>query len=39
VDDEFFWLLTDNNGYARKNYPNDRRPALIRCRRPDGTGS
>lgn len=35
VTDHYFWLCTDNNGLPRKRYPNDRRPTLFQCRRPD----
>jgi hypothetical protein len=35
VDKDYFWLCTDNNGFARKKYPGDRRPTLFKCRRPD----
>ncbi len=35
VDADFFWLVTDNNGKARKKYPRDTRPTLFKCRRPD----
>jgi hypothetical protein len=35
VSDKYFWLCTDNNGLGRKHYPNDRRPTLFKCRRPD----
>jgi glutamine cyclotransferase len=35
VDRHYFWLCTDNNGLARKNYPGDTRPTLFQCRRPD----
>jgi hypothetical protein len=34
VDDEFFWLITDNNGMPRIKYPKDARPTLFRCPRP-----
>ena len=34
VDDEYFWLVTDNNGFARAQAPQDRRPTLFRCKRP-----
>ena len=30
-----FWLVTDNNGRGRVRYPNDIRPTLFRCERPD----
>jgi hypothetical protein len=35
VDDTSIWLVTDNNGLGRVKYPDDPRPTLIRCRRPD----
>ncbi len=35
VERDFFWLVTDNNGFPRANAPDDRRPTLLRCRRPD----
>ena len=35
VDKNYFWLCTDNNGQSRKKYPNDTRPTLFKCRRPD----
>jgi len=35
VDKNYFWLCTDNNGQGRKKYPNDPRPTLFKCRRPD----
>lgn len=35
VDDENFWLVTDNNGKARKADLKDKRPTLFRCARPD----
>ena len=35
VDRDFFWLVTDNNGRGRKKYPDDTRPTLFKCRRPD----
>jgi DNA-binding beta-propeller fold protein YncE len=35
VENDFFWLLTDNNGKGRIQAPRDIRPALFRCRRPD----
>ncbi|HEY3913928.1 MAG TPA: hypothetical protein VGN61_05530, partial [Verrucomicrobiae bacterium] len=34
-DKDYFWLCTDNNGLARKHHPDDRRPTLFRCPRPD----
>jgi len=35
VDKNYFWLCTDNNGQGRKKYPQDTRPTLFKCRRPD----
>jgi hypothetical protein len=35
VDDEFLWLVTDNNGESRWSAPGDIRPTLFQCRRPD----
>jgi hypothetical protein len=35
VDRDFIWLLTDNNGLGRAGAPDDIRPTLVRCRRPD----
>ena len=35
VDEKYFWLVTDNNGWTRVNYPNDSRPTLFKCARPD----
>ena len=35
VDVDNVWLLIDNNGYARKSNPQDARPLLLRCPRPD----
>lgn len=34
VDDDYFWLITDNNGKGRFKYPDDTRPTLFRCKRP-----
>ena len=34
IDQECFWLITDNNGKARFNAPTDTRPTLFRCKRP-----
>lgn len=34
VDAEFFWLVTDNNGFPRKQDGRDRRPTLFKCPRP-----
>lgn len=39
VDDQNFWLLTDNNCETRKQDPKDRRPTLFRCLRPDTLGT
>jgi hypothetical protein len=35
VDKEYFWLLSDNNGFARQQDSADRRPTLFKCKRPD----
>jgi glutamine cyclotransferase len=35
VDKNYFWLVTDNNGWTRKKFPSDSRPTLFKCRRPD----
>lgn len=35
VDDQWLWLLSDNNGIGRRVDPKDTRPTLFRCRRPD----
>jgi len=35
VDKDSFWLCTDNNGRPRVRYPNDTRPTLFKCPRPD----
>jgi len=35
VDDHDFWLVTDNNGLGRVRHPDDPRPTLFRCPRPD----
>jgi hypothetical protein len=35
VDRNYFWLCTDNNGQGRKQHPQDTRPTLFKCRRPD----
>lgn len=35
VDDDHFWLVTDNNHLPRIRHPQDRRPTLFRCPRPD----
>ncbi|HEX7860654.1 MAG TPA: esterase-like activity of phytase family protein [Verrucomicrobiae bacterium] len=34
IDQEHFWLLTDNNGRPRFKYSKDIRPTLFRCKRP-----
>lgn len=34
LDDQYFWLVTDNNGLPRMNDNHDRRPTLFRCKRP-----
>ena len=35
VDADHIWLVTDNNGLGRLRHPNDIRPTLFRCARPD----
>ena len=35
VDKNYFWLVTDNNGWGRKQFPKDTRPTLFQCPRPD----
>lgn len=35
VSYDFFWLVVDNNGFARKVDARDHRPTLYRCPRPD----
>lgn len=35
VDDQYLWLLSDNNGMGRRARGQDSRPTLFRCRRPD----
>ena len=35
VDRDFIWLVTDNNGRGRAKYPEDTRPTLFKCKRPD----
>jgi len=35
VDKNYFWLVTDNNGWSRLNHPKDSRPTLFKCPRPD----
>ena len=39
VDENHFWLVTDNNGLGRESAPKDRRPTLFRCPRPDGANT
>jgi uncharacterized protein YjiK len=34
VDDNYFWLVTDNNGFPRRQDSRDRRPTLFKCKRP-----
>jgi uncharacterized protein YjiK len=34
VDENYFWLVTDNNGLGRIKYPKDPRPTLFRCPKP-----
>jgi hypothetical protein len=34
VDEEYFWLVTDNNGFGRAQASDDRRPTLFKCKRP-----
>lgn len=34
IDEDSFWLVTDNNGKARFKYPRDTRPTLFRAKRP-----
>jgi hypothetical protein len=34
VDKDYFWLLTDNNGFGRQQDQADRRPTLFKCKRP-----
>jgi hypothetical protein len=34
VDEEFIWLLTDNNGLGHADAPKDTRPTLVKCKRP-----
>jgi uncharacterized protein YjiK len=34
VDENYFWLVTDNNGQARRQEAGDRRPTLFKCPRP-----
>jgi len=35
VNDQFIWLVTDNNGENRWIAPGDTRPTLFKCPRPD----
>lgn len=35
VDHDHLWLLTDNNGFARRGSADDLRPTLVRCPRPE----
>jgi hypothetical protein len=35
VDENHLWLMADNNGFPRKNFPGDIRPTLFKCARPD----
>jgi len=34
VERDYFWLCTDNNGWARTSAPKDIRPSLMKCPRP-----
>ena len=34
VDQDFIWLLSDNNGMGRKAKLSDKRPTLFRCPKP-----
>ena len=34
VDRDDFWMVPDTNGYGRKRNPDDTRPRLLRCPRP-----
>jgi uncharacterized protein YjiK len=34
VDDNYFWFVTDNNGFPRRKDSHDRRPTLFKCKRP-----
>ena len=38
VTKDAIWLATDNNGLSRKRHPQDARPTLFKCVRPDGAG-
>jgi uncharacterized protein YjiK len=33
VEEDYFWLITDNNGKVRFKHPQDTRPTLFRCKR------
>ncbi|MDB6023789.1 MAG: hypothetical protein JWM68_12 [Verrucomicrobiales bacterium] len=35
VDEKNFWLCVDNNGRGRRKFPDDTRPTLFKCPRPD----
>ena len=35
VDGKNFWFCIDNNGRGRRKSPQDTRPTLFKCRRPD----
>jgi hypothetical protein len=35
IDKDYIWLVTDNNGLGPVDAPNDLRPTLVRCKRPD----
>lgn len=35
VDGQYIWVVTDNNGFGRLKAPEDKRPTLFRCVRPD----
>jgi uncharacterized protein YjiK len=34
VDDNYFWLVVDNNSFPRQQADRDRRPTLFKCKRP-----
>lgn len=34
IDDDYFWMITDNNGKGRIKNSSDFRPTLFRCKRP-----
>ncbi len=38
VSNDFFWILTDNNGNALKSNKDEKRPTLIRFKRPEHSG-